>query len=118
MTHLRPSIEVCSFSLLGDLVLQDEHSATNIFTQLCGVDREVGENAVKTFHEQVNRDVRWLELISQLNVQRLQENPEALMVLLTDGFGLYELDAMDVVIRLCSQASQEDPVVGPEHMAN
>jgi hypothetical protein len=108
VTYLRPSIEVCSFSVLGELILLDESSATNIFSQLCGMDLETGLSAIRNFQGQVKRDVRWLELLSQLNPQSVQEHPEALMILLTDGFGLYELDAIDIVIRLCEQSREQD----------
>lgn len=106
MTMLRPSIELCSLSVLGDLIQLDERSALRIFSQLCGIDHEMGRFAIRTFQSKVADDVRWLEALAQVDDRTVLGNPRAVMALLTEGFGLYELDAMDVVIRL-SELAQE-----------
>lgn len=71
------------------------------------MDLKSGLSAIRKFQDKVKDDVRWLELLSQLDPQNVQEHPEAVMVLLTDGFGLYELDAIEVVLRLCEQAREQ-----------
>jgi len=111
MTHLRPSVEVCSLSVLGDLIVVDESTASTIFAQLCGLDLQAGLCAIRQFQTRAAEDVRWLELLRQLDPQRVQDHPDAVMVLLTDGFGLYELDAIDIVMRLCKQASRQNESV-------
>jgi hypothetical protein len=107
MTNLRPSVELCSLSVLGDLIQLDEGSALKIFSELCGMDRERGLCAIRTFQSQIKRDARWLEVLAQISEETMRDNPQAVLTLLTEGFGLYELDAMDVVIRLCERATDE-----------
>ena len=107
MTNLRPSVELCSFTVLGDLMQLDEGSASKIFAQLCGMDRQTGLSAIRTFQDRIRRDARWLEVLAEINSETVRENPQAVLALLTEGFGLYELDAMDVLIRLCELATED-----------
>jgi hypothetical protein len=109
MTNLRPSVELCSLSVLGDLIQLDEGSALKIFSELCGMDRETGLCAIRTFQSQIKRDARWLEVLAQIDEETVRDNPKAVLTLLTEGFGLYELDAMDVVLRLCERANERGP---------
>ncbi|MCP4449422.1 MAG: hypothetical protein GY811_29425 [Myxococcales bacterium] len=69
------------------------------------MDRETGLCAIRTFQNQIKRDARWLDVLDQITEQTVRDNPQAVLSLLTDGFGLYELDAMDVLIRLCYLAT-------------
>ncbi len=112
MTTLRPSLELCSLSVLGDLIQLDERSALRIFSQLCGMDHEMGRFAIRSFQSKIADDARWLEALAQVDDQAVLGNPRAVLTLLTEGFGLYELDAMDVVIRLSRLAEG-----GPTHIA-
>ena len=109
MTNLRPSVELCSLSVLGDLIQLDEGSALKIFSELCGMNRETGLSAIRTFQSQIKRDARWLEVLAQVDEETVRDNPKAVLTLLTEGFGLYELDAMDVVLRLCERANERVP---------
>jgi len=109
MTNLRSSVELCSLSVLGDLIQLDEGSALKIFSELCGMARETGLCAIRTFQSQIKRDARWLEVLAQIDEETVRDNPKAVLTLLTEGFGLYELDAMDVVLRLCERANERGP---------
>tara|TARA_R110002073_G_scaffold256849_5_gene419579 strand:+ start:36222 stop:36566 length:345 start_codon:yes stop_codon:yes gene_type:complete len=114
MTNLRPSVELCSLSVLGDLIQLDEGTALKIFSELCGMNRETGLSAIRTFQNQIKRDARWLDVLAQITESTVRDNPQAVLTLLTEGFGLYELDAMDVVIRLCERATDQ----GVSHILN
>jgi len=114
MHRVQPSIEVSSLSALGDLILIDERSASDFFSRLCGLDAKEGRCAIQTFQARVSADHSWLELLSGITPETASESPELIMQLLTEAFGLYEIDAMDVIIRLCNQS----PTCLPAHLAN
>ncbi len=71
------------------------------------MDRQAGLSAIRTFQNQIKRDARWLEVLGEITEDTVRDNPQAVLTLLTEGFGLYELDALDVVIRLCELATEE-----------
>ena len=48
-------------------------------------------------------------MLAQIDEETVRDNPKAVLTLLTEGFGLYELDAMDVVLRLCERANERVP---------
>lgn len=104
MHQLRSNIELCSLSILADLIQLNELSAAIIFSELCGLDRISGESAIKNFQSCAARDAGWLEILSAINSQTL---PQAMMNLLTDAFGLCELDAIDAVIRIQISGKQQ-----------
>ena len=106
MHRLQASIEISSLSVLGDLILLDEGSASKVFSQLCGLDREEGISAIRTFQARVSSDRSWLALLAQIDTETARNDPQAVMRLLTEGFGLYELDALDVILRLCERKTK------------
>ena len=108
MIYSRPSTELYSLSVMSELI-HDEGMATKVFADFCGVDREVSRTAVRKFLDKVRQDARWLDLLSQIDTSSVLHDPEAAMTLLCDGFGLSDLDAMDVVIRLCMYAGDAPP---------
>ncbi len=114
MHMYQPSIEVSSLSIVRDLILLDEGSATKLFTQMCGLDPEEGICAIRTFQDRVDSDRSWLTRLGQIDSETARENPKALMRLLTEGFGLYEVDAMDVILRMCEGVTR----LTPPHLLN
>ncbi len=114
MHGIPSSIEVSSLSVLGELILLDEGSAIKLFSQLCGLDKDEGKSAIRTFQVRVSNDNRWLDRLSQVTPETARSTPELVMQLLTEGFGLYELDAIDVILRLCEQ----EATLAPAHLLN
>lgn len=114
MHGYQSSIELSSLSVLGDLLLLDEGSATKVFSQLCGLGRDEGLCAIRTFQARVNSDHTWLDKLAKITPEVARSTPDVVMQLLTEGFGLYELDAIDVILRLCEQ----EATLAPAHLLN
>lgn len=107
MILLRPNVELCSLSILGQLLRSDPVSATTIFANLCGIDLRAGQKAIGFFQSNVKQDARWLDALDRTDAETVRDNPELVISLLVDGFGFYEFDAMGAVLRLRSLAKRE-----------
>lgn len=114
MDRYQSSIELSSLSILGELILLDEGSATKVFSQLSGLGREEGLCAIRTFRARVNSDHTWFEKLAKITPEVARNTPNLVMQVLTEGFGLYELDAIDVILRLCEQ----EATLAPAHLLN
>ena len=108
VTSLRSNIGLSSFSVLGDLIFEDEIIATEVFSDLCGLDPDLGLSAIRNFRRAARRDRGLLHILSALDGSMVTEQPESVMCVLVDGFGLCELDALDVIMRLAATACIEE----------
>ena len=107
LRYQRGSTDLCNLALVCEFISFDEESACRALCDIADLDAELSREAVQTFRAHLAEDRRWLHALSQVDTAAVLENPGAVATLLIDGFGLDELDATDVVLRLCERAKQQ-----------